>query len=580
MASLQSSCTVVATKPNHRISPFPKTFSANPSLLLTRARRSHRSQVSCNGDADKKPSEEARVDRRNMLLGLGGLYGAANLISDPRANANPIQAPEFKICGTAHDFNTGDPLDVNCCPPLAGNIIDYKLPPVTKLRRRSAVHKLSKDNIAKYEEAIRRMRELDKTDPTDPRGFTQQANIHCAYCNGAHDQVGYSGLDLSVHYSWIFFPFHRWYLYFYERILGSLINDPTFALPFWNWDNPKGMHLPPIFDNEKSTLYDANRNQDHRGSAIVNLALNSDVTDPLQIISNNLSIMYNEMIGGVNSAIDFMGQPYKAGDPVPPMAQGGTSERGSHISIHAWVGDPRNKYNEDLGNFYSAGRDTAFYCHHSNVDRMWAIWKSLKADYPKDINDPDYLNASFLFYDENKQLVKVKVADCLDYRKMGYEYEKIDVPWLSYRPTKRDVRAKIQDISKGAERAEKVFPITLDNVVRVLVSKPSKGQANEVLVVQDILTDSTKLVKFDVYVNDEDNKPQEVDKAEYAGTFAQLPQKIYSKTSKGSLRLSLKELYENIDIGDDDSVVVTIIPRYNGKYVTIGGVKIIPAASA
>ncbi|KAH6788777.1 hypothetical protein C2S51_003783 [Perilla frutescens var. frutescens] len=576
MASLQSSCTVLATNPYHRISPF----STKPSHLLTNARQNHRFHVSCNVGDDKKPSTEGRVDRRNMLLGLGGLYGAANLISDPKAHAAPIQPPEFNSCGAAHNFGTNEDLNVDCCPPVSTSIIDYKLPPVSTVRRRPAAHKLSDEYIAKYEEAIRRMKALDITDPSDPRGFTQQANIHCAYCNGAHDQVGFPDLDLSVHYSWIFFPFHRWYLYFYERILGSLIDDPTFALPFWNWDNPKGMQLPKMFDNENSPLYDVNRDPLHRPPAIVDLKLKSKEVDCLQIISSNLSIMYNEMIGGVNSAIDFMGQPYKAGDPVPPMTYGGTSERGSHISIHAWVGNPANKFNEDMGNFYSAGRDAAFYCHHSNVDRMWTIWKTINTDYPKDITEPDYLNAAFLFYDENKQLVRVKVADCVDHQKMGYEYETIDTPWLKFKPTTKTPKVEVKKIAKGAKYAEKVFPITLNKSVRVLVPKPRKGRGNDVLVVEDIEVDSTKLVKFDVFVNDEDEEPEDLDRAEYAGTYAQIPHRVRSKLNKGSLRLSLKELYENIDISDDDAVVVTIIPRVNGQFVTIGGLKILPAKFA
>ncbi|KAH6785369.1 hypothetical protein C2S51_037824 [Perilla frutescens var. frutescens] len=492
-----------------------------------------------------------------------------------QALANPIQPPAFNTCGAAHDVRTGDPLDVNCCPPVSDNIIDYKLPKVRKLRVRPAAHKLDKINLAKYEEAIRRMRELDKTDPTDPRGFTQQANIHCAYCNGAHDQVGFPGLDLQVHNSWLFFPFHRWYLYFYERILGSLINDPTFALPFWNWDNPKGMQLPRIFDNERSPLYDANRNQDHRPPDIVDLSLNN-VTDDIQKVVNNLSIMYNEMVRSISVTTDFMGQPYRAGDQPGGFGSGGTSERGSHTGVHAWVGDPRNKYSEDMGNFYSAGRDTAFYSHHGNVDRMWSIWTTLKTDVPKTITDPDYLNASFLFYDENKQLVRVKVADCVDHRKMGYEYEKIDTPWLNYKPQKKAIAAKIEDLTKGAKSAEKLFPLTLKKTTRVLVKKTAIGKVDEVLVLENIETDPTKLIKFDVFVNDEDDEPKELDKAEYAGSFAQLPHRVHADKSRSTINLSLKELYEDIDIGDDDTLVVTIIPRANGQDVTIGGIKIIP----
>ncbi|KAL0443692.1 UNVERIFIED_CONTAM: Polyphenol oxidase II, chloroplastic [Sesamum latifolium] len=528
MASLPYSCTVLTT--NSR--PSSKPFSAKPSQLPTDSRRSHCFHVSCNGGTNQNPSAEGTVDRRNLLLGLGGLYGAANLVSDSQAYAAPIEPPEFKNCGVARDVQSNKILDVNCCPPVTDKVIDYKLPPVTNLRTRPAAHRVSKEYIAKFEEAIRRMKALDKDDPTDPRGFMQQANIHCAYCNGAHDQVGFKDLDLQVHNSWLFFPFHRWYLYFYERILGKLIDDPTFSLPFWNWDNPKGMQMPRIFDKTGSPLYNVNRDQIHRPPALLDLSL-SNISDDLQVVVNNLSVMYNEMIRSVNSTLDFMGQPYRKGDnPSPGM---GSSERGSHIAAHVWVGNPNNTYGEDMGNFYSAGRDILFYCHHGNVDRMWSIWRTLKTDVPKDITDPDFLNAAFLFYDENKA-----ARAC-------------------------------------AQKAEGLFPLTLKKITRVLVPKSAKGKADEVLVLENIETDATQYVKFDVFVNDEDDNAKELDKAEYAGTFAQVPHKTKSKKDISNINLRLTELYEDIDIDDDDTIVVTLVPRSNGDNVTIGGIKIIPS---
>lgn len=64
------------------------------------------------------------------------------------------------------------------------------------------------------------------------------------YLLGAYHQKGFPDVELQVHSSWLFFPFHRWYLYFFERILGKLIDDESFAIPFWNWDAPEGMKMP------------------------------------------------------------------------------------------------------------------------------------------------------------------------------------------------------------------------------------------------------------------------------------------------------------------------------------------------
>ncbi|GJY45580.1 reverse transcriptase domain, reverse transcriptase zinc-binding domain protein [Tanacetum coccineum] len=64
----------------------------------------------------------------------------------------------------------------------------------------------------------------------------------------------------KVHNLWLFFPFHRWYLYFYKRILEKLINDDTFALPYWNWDDPVGgITIPDFFLLENSLAYDVYR---------------------------------------------------------------------------------------------------------------------------------------------------------------------------------------------------------------------------------------------------------------------------------------------------------------------------------
>jgi polyphenol oxidase len=41
-----------------------------------------------------------------------------------------------------------------------------------------------------------------------------------------------------------------------EDILGKLIADETFVLPFYNWDARAGMALPRFYANKSSPLYD------------------------------------------------------------------------------------------------------------------------------------------------------------------------------------------------------------------------------------------------------------------------------------------------------------------------------------
>ncbi|KAM2703642.1 hypothetical protein EV2_005210 [Malus domestica] len=65
-----------------------------------------------------------------------------------------------------------------------------------------------------------------------------------------------------------------------------------------------------------------------------------------------------------------------------------------------------------MDNFYYTGRDPLFYAHHCNVDRIWNIWKTLGRKC-KDPTDIDWLDAEFLFYDENAELVSCKIQDSI-----------------------------------------------------------------------------------------------------------------------------------------------------------------------
>ncbi|KAH6780792.1 hypothetical protein C2S52_012029 [Perilla frutescens var. hirtella] len=568
MASLSLSCSLNTT--SSQLSPRPKTLAKPPHR--------HHFRVWC---CSENGSKSQKFDRRNLLLGMGGLYGAANLVStDSSASATPISSPDLSKCTTGTNLNTSEPLEESCCPPLS-QIIDYKLPPVAKMRVRPAAHLVTKEYVAKYEKATALMKALPDD---DPRSFMQQANVHCAYCNLTYEQTGDSSMRIQIHNSWLFYPWHRWYLYFYERILGKLIDDPTFALPFWNWDHPDGMIMPEMYVKKDSPLYDERRNQDHLPPAVLDLNFSAQPTaDPSKVVPNNLVEMYGEMVRNVSNLEDFYGAKYVTGtapDPGP-----GSVERGSHSAVHAWVGDPRSPSQEDMGNFYTVGRDPCFFCHHTNVDRMWSVWRSLRGSKPKDFTEPDWLDSNFLFYDENAQLVRVTVRDTLEEEKMGFTYQKVDLPWLNKRPQARVKKSKIAASSKAPNAAEAtVFPVKLDKVVKVLVDRPKKSRSKkekekeeELLVIEGIEVDTGKFLRFEVFVNDEDDKAEElIDKAEYAGCYSQVPHKNSMKV-KSKIRLGLTELLEDLDVEDDDKILVSLVPKAGGENITIGGVKIIYA---
>lgn len=567
--------TTLSTTTTSAAAASSSPFSLRPKHINPNRRYK---RISCKSDQESPPP--SKFDRRNLLIGLGGagLYGATS----PFSLAAPITGPDVTKCGPA-DLPSGA-APTNCCPPTRGEIIaDFKFPPPPpKLRVRPAAHLAGDDYVAKFNRAVELMRALPDD---DPRSFKQQANVHCAYCDGAYDQAGFPELELQIHNSWLFFPFHRYYLFFFERILGKLIDDPAFAMPYWNWDSPAGMPIPAIYTNPTSALYDPLRDKAHQPPALVDLNYGGGGTAAAAAdlqAQRNLTVMYRQMVSNSKTPRLFFGSAYRRGED--PNPGGGSIEGTPHGPVHVWTGDRTQPNKENMGNFYSAARDPIFYAHHSNIDRMWGVWKTLGGRRRVDIDDPDFLGASFLFYDENADMVRVRVRDCLDPAKLGYVYQEVEVPWLESRPKPRvsSVLRKLKKLGRAraadARSPREVFPAKLDKVVKVMVkrSKREKEDVEEILVVKGIEVDRDSYVKFDVYINDEDDNEETTEEnTEFAGSFVNVPHKHkHEKKIKTQLRLSITDILEDLDADDDEHVLVTLVPVNAGDAITIHDVKI------
>ncbi|GJY45080.1 polyphenol oxidase I, chloroplastic-like protein [Tanacetum coccineum] len=599
--------------------PLTSTFTSFPSKQLATSTNSqfisktrtnqtlHGFKVSCNASPEDNENQlilpetqklilPNNVDRRNLLVGLGGLYTAASLTSLPSAFASPITSPDItNVCkDSASGFNTATAIRTGkCCPPSLGKKVkEFKFPKEKITRVRWPAHLGTKSQVDKYLKAIAAMRAL----PDDhPHSFASQAKIHCAYCNGGYTQVdsGFPNIDIQIHNSWLFFPFHRWYLYFYERILGNLINDPTFALPYWNWDDPVGgMTIPDFFLPENSPAYDVYRDARHKPPLLVDLAFDGrerDVSNEIQK-QCNLTTVYRDLVRNGTDSKSFFGGEYVAGDA--PVANGaksiGSVEAGTHTAVHRWVGDSTKPNNEDMGNFYSAGYDPVFYIHHSNVDRMWKLWKDLGIKGHKEPKDKDWLDASYVFYDENQDLVRVYNKDCVKLDKLNYDYfvTKGEIAWRKSRPGKRskdDKRPKVS-IAKVKTVEQLRFPVGVDPELKVRVKRPAvnrteaeKAEANEILLINGIRFNSDKFVKFDVFVNDnvEDGKLTTPCDPEYAGGFSQVPHNDKMKMLMTSAaRFGLNEILEDTKTEGEEYALVTLVARAGCDDLTVADIKI------
>ncbi|KAI3978831.1 hypothetical protein MKX01_016006 [Papaver californicum] len=511
-----------------------------------------------------------------------------------------ILTPNLTTC---HKSLSDADRPVYCCPPKRESlepIIDFKFPDISEpIKVRKPAHLVDADYIAKYNKAIAIMKSLPYD---DPRSYMRQANMHCIYCTGAYNQQNSNSL-LKIHRSWMFFPWHRMMIYFHERILGSLIGDENFALPFWNWDSPEGMFIPDMYLN--GSMIDTQRDSSHLPPQVADI--NYDYFErglgPEDQISTNIAFMYNQMVSGAKKTELFMGCPYKAGEN--GFCDGpGTIELAPHNALHTWVGSNLNTEREDLGAFYSAARDPIFYAHHSNIDRLWNVWNELRGNKPA-IEDPEWLDSTFYFHNEKSQLVRIKIRDVLDSAKLRYAYENVENVWLNARP-KPSVPPKIaRQVLKMRENQNPFLDISnqaivspdfglngkrLDTTIRAKLHRPKthrskieKEKEEEIIVVYGIDISKDTYVKFDVYVNAVDETMIGAESREFAGTFVNMKRGVRIVLNKGDLvvkrktifKVGITELLEDLEADDDETIWVTLVPRGGtGIHTTVDGVRI------
>ncbi|KAM1793078.1 hypothetical protein ACFX12_036867 [Malus domestica] len=170
MASASSPATATTTTMGTYSSLIISTnsFSAflpNKSQLSFSGKSKHyiarRSSISCkatnpnyNNEQDQQQSSNllGKLDRRNVLIGLGGLYGATTLAPKPLAFANPLAPPDLTKCKPAEITTGGE--TVECCPPVSTKIKTFTPDRSIPLRTRPAAHLVTDEYLAKFKKVL------------------------------------------------------------------------------------------------------------------------------------------------------------------------------------------------------------------------------------------------------------------------------------------------------------------------------------------------------------------------------------------------------------------------------------------
>jgi len=342
--------------------------------------------------------------------------------------------------------------------------------------------------IQTYKDAVAKMQALPSS---DGRNWTKQAEIHQNHC---------------PHSNWWFLPWHRAYLFYFERICRKLTGNKDFALPYWNWSTSPSIPAPfwgngnPLFDNTR-------------------IATQSSVASSSMVGPTTITNILNETNFFLFASAQATTQRQFAGY--------GQLEGTPHNYIHGFVGG-------DMGAFMSP-LDPVFWCHHNMIECLWVDWNINRGN--PNTNDANWNNFQFTdFVDEDNNPVTVQVAVTLLYPILSYQFESCGPTALS---------AKIQDKEQLKEWLRKGAPAKLEFVKRFEVRQPisaeiqkpaggrikvepeafrtvlQNGNDKAVLTVDEVEIPEKQDVFVRVFINKPDASAQTpLEDPHYAGSFA------------------------------------------------------------
>jgi tyrosinase len=207
--------------------------------------------------------------------------------------------------------------------------------PAVPLEHRPSVDQLSAGQLTLLRQAITAAQAI-----SDERGYQYWAGVH--------------GLPLPMycqHGTPLFLPWHRAYLYLFEKALQDLV--PGTMLAWWDWTVAHDIGIPAAY-TEKEVAAAPN--------ALYSSAIQVSGREP----------------GGSDHTVRQPGLPEAPPLPDPDRLQQilglgdfidfQTQLEDVHNGIHVWVGGT-------MSDIATAAYDPLFWAHHTMIDRVWRLWQ-------------------------------------------------------------------------------------------------------------------------------------------------------------------------------------------------------------
>lgn len=432
----------------------------------------------------------------------------------------------------------------------------------------------------KYALAVHRMRALDPPgggEPTEPLGWRYQAALH-GIADAAGGPIRTDDLwNACRHNSWFFLAWHRLYLLRFEAIVRHVLQDDSWALPYWDYTKPDDIdarRIPAPFrtDSPGNELFTAQR----RPEMNQGFALPTGTWDARPALA-----VPDFALPRFDPRPTFGGGI--VADVVPTANARGALEGVPHGTVHSVVSGW-------MGAFETAALDPLFWLHHANIDRLWEVW--LRAGHANTA-DPAWLGTSFTFYDVEGERQSLDIASILDTSELGYSYESVSTPalaGLAGRPPRESGAAALGPIA-GRRREGVAVPapellgatsdVMMGGTTTVAIAmdaphRPSMHLAADVdapeplprwfLRVENVVG-RPRAAAFGVYLNVEEQ--HELDERRFVGTIAAFGIAEASRVDDAHDGAGLTDVFDVTDTvsvlaergeWDEGTVRVTIVP--------------------
>lgn len=248
-----------------------------------------------------------------------------------------------------------------------------------------------------YAAAVQAMHQLPST---DGRNWRNQALIHLNHCP-------HGGSTAAMD----FIHWHRNYILFYERICGTLIGKPDFALAYWNWQSGIGQIPNPFYDVNQLNVVHWN---DPSNAQSNNWGPSPVTTVGIRALARGAGLKQDPQRGGA-----FRDSNITSMQRLTDFALYTARIEGSpHNSAHVIAGGSQGHMGDGMSPL-----DPIFWLHHCNVDRLAAEWQAAGNTMPPLTNNYDgqFVNGS-------GQSVQANSAGVVNIRNLGYTYQSPQAP--------------------------------------------------------------------------------------------------------------------------------------------------------